>query len=283
MLPDIKTVELFHIGSIHISPFGPLVAMGILAGRALALHRAKQAGISREEMDDAILYTLISALFFAHFVEAVFYHPEYISQQGLLYLLKIWEGLSSFGGFFGGIFGFLFYIHKKKVRFPLLYAECILQGLILGWVFGRLGCTIIFDHPGKLSNFFLAFQQPDGARHNLGFYEFLFTLFILFPTILILHRLQAKPGTYTAAVVILYAPVRFFLDFLRLDTGPGGDIRYYGLTPGQYGSILLFILGIFIAVKLLKTQETPSPPVQTSTSKKKRSKKLKSSIGTDRK
>ena len=58
MLPDIKTVELFRMGSLHISPFGVLAATGILAGRALALHRAKQAGIPREDMDDALLYTL---------------------------------------------------------------------------------------------------------------------------------------------------------------------------------------------------------------------------------
>jgi phosphatidylglycerol:prolipoprotein diacylglycerol transferase len=258
VLPDIKTAELLHIGSIHISPFGPLVATGILVGRALTLYRAKQAGIPREEMDDALLYTLLSAFFFAHFVEIVFYHPEQISRQGLICLLKFWTGLSSFGGFFGGIFGFLFYVYIKKVRFPLLYAECILQGLVLGWVFGRIGCTIIFDHPGELSNFFLAFQTPEGSRHNLGFYEFLFTLLILFPTTLILHRLQVKPGTYSAAVLILYTPVRFFLDFLRLDADHKGDVRYLGLTPGQYGSIIFFILGVYIAIKLLKT--FPSPP-----------------------
>ena len=272
MLPDIKTIELLQIGSIHISPFGPLVATGILVGRALGLYRAKQAGIPREEMDDAILYTLISAFFFAHFVEAVFYHPEQIARQGLIYLLKFWTGLSSFGGFFGGIFGFLFYVYKKKIRFPLLYAECILQGLVLGWVFGRLGCTIIFDHPGNLSNFFLAFQQPEGSRHNLGFYEFLFTFLILFPTTLILHRLKVKPGTYSAAVLILYTPVRFLLDFLRLDADHKGDVRYLGLTPGQYGSIILFILGVFIAITLLKT---PSPSIQLDqpSKRKKRPKK----------
>jgi phosphatidylglycerol---prolipoprotein diacylglyceryl transferase len=268
VLPDIKTVELLHIGSIHISPFGPLVATGILVGRALSLYRAKQAGIPREEMDDAILYTLLSAFFFAHFVEAVFYHPEYISRQGFIYFLKIWTGLSSFGGFFGGIFGFLFYAYKKKVRFPLLYAECILQGLVLGWIFGRLGCTIIFDHPGEFSNFFLAFQQPEGSRHNLGFYEFLFTLLILFPTTIVLHRLKAKPGTYSAAVLILYTPVRFFLDFLRLDADQKGDARYFGLTPGQYGSIILFMLGVFIAIKLFKT--SPSPPQLAQSSKPKK-------------
>ena len=268
MLPDIKIVEFLHIGPIHIGPFGLLVATGIFVGRALTLYRAKQAGIQQEEMDDAILYTLLSAFFFAHFVEAVFYHPEQISRQGLIYLLKFWKGISSFGGFFGGIFGFLFYIYKKKVRSPLLYAECILQGLVLGWVFGRLGCTIIFDHPGEFSNFFLAFQQPEGARHNLGFYEFLLTLFILFPTTLILHHLKVRPGSYSAAVLILYMPVRFFLDFLRVGADQKGDVRYLGLTPGQHGSVILFMLGVFIAIKLLTTPPSPIQPDKPSKPKK---------------
>lgn len=257
-----------HIGPIPIHPFGVLVATGILAGRALTLYRAKQAGIRREDMDDAILYTLLSAFFFAHFVEAVFYHPEHIAQQGFIYLLKVWKGMSSFGGFVGGIIGFYVYVYTKKVRSPLRYAECILQGLVLGWVFGRLGCTIVFDHPGEFSNFFLAFQQPAGARHNLGFYEFLFTGLILLPTTLLLHRLNAKPGSYAAAVLILYTPVRFFLDFLRLGADQKGDVRYLGLTPGQYGSMLFFILGVCIAMKLLKTPAVPMQQAQPATPKK---------------
>lgn len=261
MLPDIKTIELFHLGPVPIHPFGLLVATGILAGRAFTIHRAKQAGIEPEEMDEAILYTVISAFLFAHLTEAVFYHPDQIARQGLIYLLKVWKGLSSFGGFFGGIFGFLFFVHRKKVRYPLLYAECILQGLVLGWIFGRLGCTIVFDHPGALSNFFLAFEQPGGARHNLGFYEFLFTLLILLPTILFLHGLKVSQGAYIVAVLILYTPMRFFMDFLRLDSAePGGDMRYLGLTFAQYGCILLFILSLYLAIRLRKTPLPPPPP-----------------------
>ncbi|HNQ66076.1 MAG TPA: prolipoprotein diacylglyceryl transferase [Smithella sp.] len=272
MLPDIKTVELFRIGVLHISPFGVLAATGILTGRALALHRAKQAGIPEEDMDDALLYTLLSAFFFAHIAEAVFYHPDQIMRQGPVYLLKFWKGLSSFGGFFGGLFGFMFFVYRRKIRSPLLFAECILQGLVLGWIFGRLGCTIIFDHPGQLSDFFLAFQQPGGARHNLGFYEFLLTLLVLFPVTLVLHRLQARPGSYTAAVLILYTPVRFFLDFLRLDAAQNGDIRYGALTPGQYGSMILFVLGVAIAYRLMTSLPLPSGIVQPVKKKKKKNK-----------
>jgi phosphatidylglycerol:prolipoprotein diacylglycerol transferase len=277
LLPDIKIVELFHIGPIHLRMFGLLVAIGLVAGRALTLHRAKEAGITRDEMDDVIFYILLPAFIFAHLVEAVVYHPDLISQQGPVYLLKIWKGLSSYGGFFGGLFGFMFFVYRKKVKSPLIYAECILQGLVVGWIFGRLGCTLVFDHPGQLSNFFLAFQHPGGARHNLGFYEFLFTLFILLPAILILHRLKANPGSYSAAVLILYTPVRFFLDFLRLDISQNGDIRYLGLTPGQYGSIILFILGVIITIKLFKSPPAPITIVQPSEPKKgaKKMKRLK--------
>ncbi len=269
MIPDIRLVDLFHIGPFHLRTFGLLVAMGLIAGRAFALHRAKEAGITRDEMDDAIFYILVPAFIFAHLVEAFFYHPELIAQQGLIYLLKIWKGLSSYGGFFGGLFGFMFFIHRKKIRFPLIYAECILQGLVVGWIFGRLGCTIVFDHPGHLTDFFLAFQHPDGARHNLGFYEFLFTLFILFPAILILHRLKAKPGSYSAWVLILYTPVRFFLDFLRMDASGNGDVRYLGLTPGQYGSIILFVLGVWVAIKLFMSPPMPTTVIQPSEPSKK--------------
>lgn len=272
MLPDIKTVELFRIGALHISPFGVLAAAGILTGRALALHRAKQAGIPEEDMDDALLYTLLSAFFFAHIAEAVFYHPDQIMRQGPVYLLKFWKGLSSFGGFFGGLFGFMFFVYRRKIREPLLFAECILQGLVLGWVFGRLGCTVIFDHPGQLSDFFLAFQQPGGARHNLGFYEFLLTLLVLLPATLVLHRLRARPGSYTAAVLILYTPVRFFLDFLRLDAAQNGDVRYGALTPGQYGSMILFVLGVAIAYRLMTSPPPPSGIVQPVKKKKKKNK-----------
>ena len=42
---------------------------------------------------------------------------------------------------------------------------------------------------------------------------------------------------------MLYAPVRFSLDFLRVV-----DVRYGGLTPGQWGAIAAFGLGLGILV-----------------------------------
>jgi phosphatidylglycerol:prolipoprotein diacylglycerol transferase len=40
---------------------------------------------------------------------------------------------------------------------------------------------------------------------------------------------------------VLYAPVRFLLDFLRYV-----DVRYFDFTPGQYGAAALLVVGVLI-------------------------------------
>ena len=68
-------------------------------------------------------------------------------------------------------------------------------------------------------------------------------------------RKPRKRGFFMALLPLIYAPVRFFLDFLRETPDHGGDVRYYGLTPGQYGSILFFLVGIVIAVRIARRPE----------------------------
>ena len=50
-------------------------------------------------------------------------------------------------------------------------------------VFGRLGCTLVHDHVGSRSEFLLAIRFPDGARHDLGLYELLYTVAVLVPAV----------------------------------------------------------------------------------------------------
>jgi phosphatidylglycerol---prolipoprotein diacylglyceryl transferase len=61
-----------------------------------------------------------------------------------------------------------------------------------------------------------------------------------------------------------YAPLRFGMDFLREAAGvtvggysAGGDARYFGLTPAQWGCLPLFTLGI---VLLLRAPERGTDP-----------------------
>ena len=45
---------------------------------------------------------------------------------------------------------------------------------------------------------------------------------------------------------LVYAPVRFFLDFLRAAPLEGGDVRYAGLTPAQWSSVAMVGVGLAV-------------------------------------
>jgi phosphatidylglycerol:prolipoprotein diacylglycerol transferase len=80
------------------------------------------------------------------------------------------------------------------------------------------------------------------AFHDLGWYEFLYVLLVIVPVFLLADRRPRPPGYFAVAFVLLYVPARFFLDFLRL-----ADARYYGLTPGQYAGLVVFIAVLILA------------------------------------
>jgi phosphatidylglycerol:prolipoprotein diacylglycerol transferase len=65
-----------------------------------------------------------------------------------------------------------------------------------------------------------------------------------------------------------YAPLRFLLDFLReRENMPvagivaGGDARYVGLTPAQWGCVPLLALGLYLLLFVAKRAGTELPPV----------------------
>jgi phosphatidylglycerol:prolipoprotein diacylglycerol transferase len=53
-------------------------------------------------------------------------------------------------------------------------------------------------------------------------------------------------------LAVLYAPVRFLLDFLRFE-----DVRYFHLTPGQYGAATLLVVGVLILWRVPAVQAAP--------------------------
>jgi len=219
--------------------FGALVISAVFLGCELAYLRGKRTGLVNRYVVDACLWAIFAGFTLSHIVMIVAYHPDILVKNPLS-LFMVWGGMSSFGGLFGAMAGIWFYLRRKGI--PLLpYYEAILFGFVPVWVLGRLGCTITFDHPGRATDFFLGMADSAGVvRHNLGFYEMLWTIVIT----VILYGLRNRypfPGFHAVLVIFLYAPVRFFFDTLRVL-----DARYFGMTPGQYFSIALFLIGVSI-------------------------------------
>jgi phosphatidylglycerol---prolipoprotein diacylglyceryl transferase len=104
-------------------------------------------------------------------------------------------------------------------------------------------------------------RYPDGARHDLGLYELLFTI-VLAVFLFLYNRKPRPPGRIIGIAALAYAPVRFGLDFLRATDVSRPDQRYFGLTPAQWACIATAGLAIYLLRRSMhQPPSTPSRPL----------------------
>jgi phosphatidylglycerol:prolipoprotein diacylglycerol transferase len=278
-IPDLHIGPTFRIFGykvlpIPLHPFGLLVATGVLVGTSVTTRRAKKLGYDLLQLNSFVTWMLVTAFALSHILDEIFYHWDEVVRNPFS-LLYLWEGLSSFGGFTGALVGIIlwkyFYyedgagFRKRAEPARLLpFADLVLSVLPLGWMFGRAGCASVHDHlgarttadtwvavahpfgpnDGTITHFgFIEFIHGHDPRFDLGFLELLFTIALTACCALTWNR-KLWTGTYVIVTALAYAPVRFAMDFLRIPDSEGGDTRYAGLTPAQYGCIALFLFGL---------------------------------------
>jgi phosphatidylglycerol:prolipoprotein diacylglycerol transferase len=266
LLPSAHTFEVLgralQVGPWTIKPFGVLVALGVCAGVLLAGKIARARGIPTEVMTRFQYWVLVFAFISGHVLDVVFYHPRYILMDPWI-LLRLWDGLSSFGGFIGAMVGVFAFKWKFKVKNILPFVDTMASAFPVGWVFGRLGCAVVHDHPGMKSDLWFAVAFKTGGQFDLGLYEMVFA-FVIAVTCLSLARKPRPPGFFVGLTMIVYAPVRFCLDFLRLEPGHSSiaDPRYFSLTPAQWGAIVMGIAGFAFLWRAASSGEVGNEPFQ---------------------
>ncbi|MFH1142084.1 MAG: prolipoprotein diacylglyceryl transferase [Candidatus Uhrbacteria bacterium] len=241
MIPYIE-LHTIDIGLITIQVWGTLVALGFVLGTVASTWYASKKKLDSRILWDTLVWVIIGSILIGRFFHVIFYEPS-IFMNNPLHLFVVWEGgFSVIGGFIGALLFAGWYLSRRKVSFRK-YAEAGLFGLPLGLFIGRIGCALIHDHPGTETNFLLGVEYPDGIiRHDHGLYLSLNGL-ILFLIFLLMYRLKAKPGSYAIVFLLWYGAVRFILDFYRL-----ADLRYWGLTPAQFASLIMVVLGLYLAL-----------------------------------
>lgn len=254
-LSFLKYIPLVNqaINPLHpptIKPFGTLVAIGVYLGSIIAMRHARERGLNERKMSEFIFWTVGIGFIGGHVLDAIFYHPDRVMKDPL-YLFMLWEGLSSYGGFIGALCGALAWRFSRKE--PILgYVECVASAFPLAWVFGRAGCASVHDHPGRLSDAWFAVKWPLGnsyvGRFDLGLIEMVLTIPLAVAFWILWKNKPRRPlGFYVGIMCASYAPVRFYLDFLREDEHDllGGDPRYGGLTPAQWACFGLLGVGLY--------------------------------------
>ena len=242
MIPYIAQ-PVVHLGPIAIHVFGVLVAAAVLVGSGFARRHGRATGLPIRLIDDLLTWTVVGGFLAGHVLDQLFYFPQETLANPMR-LLRLWDGLSSFGGFLGGIAGATAFLARRRyagMRWAAL--DAVAYGFPFGWIFGRLGCFVAFDHPGRETHFVLGERYVDGVvRHNLGLEEALF-IAVVAALFHVLGRKARPAGFFVGLLAMLYAPVRFGLDTLRID-----DARYFGWTPAQYGAACLLLVGLAVII-----------------------------------
>lgn len=297
MIPYIYVPDL-QLGPLTLHPFGLLVATGVVVGTWLATRRARQRGLDLDKLNSFITWMLVAGFIGAHVLDQIFYHPEEVLRRPWS-LLFLWEGLSSFGGFVGGLVGALlwkyyeavpalktplFTVPKLKRReraLPIMpFCDLILSVFPVAWIFGRTGCSVVHDHQGMRAPeghpLAVAFGPADPAdtihagpielrfgtvpHFDLGLLEMMFTV-VLAGLIALTWRRKLPTGSYIAVVALAYAPVRFAMDFLRVRDVHNADPRYGLLTPAQWACIALFLFGLVMVRHVVRLKRSGHDPL----------------------
>jgi phosphatidylglycerol:prolipoprotein diacylglycerol transferase len=257
---SVYQLDLPGIGTLPIDPWATLVCIGFVVGLEMARHRAIRLGLDVRDIVDGAVFIVLMGFFIAHVVTVLFYFPERLTEDGIMSIIRVWEGFSSTGGFIGAVLGAWLFYKVLRPRPALRHADIICYGFPFGWFFGRLGCGVVHDHIGAQTTFPLGMDfdhgfgpwidgatYATGIRHELGLYEAAFMI----PVMVLFYwwgRTDRVPGFFLGWFGVLYAPVRFGLDFLRNADLTNQDARYLGMTPAQYGMIAMFLAAaVFVA------------------------------------
>jgi phosphatidylglycerol:prolipoprotein diacylglycerol transferase len=281
MIPYFPQPRVHLFGPITIHAFGAIVALAVIVGWQLVVSRARAKRLDPGRVEDLLSYVLLGGFVVAHLYSVLAYFPREAMRNPLL-LLKFWEDISSFGGFVGGLLGlwlfFRFRARDADTTTRLRYLDVIAYVFPFAWAIGRIACTVAHDHPGTVTTFplgislaspeaqsYIAFFYREAGRlaelpppailskmafHDLGWYEFLYMACLMVPAFLVLDRKPHPPGFFLVAFLLLYVPARFFLDFLRIS-----DVRYLGMTPGQYAGIAVFLAALYFMVRISRRKE----------------------------
>jgi phosphatidylglycerol:prolipoprotein diacylglycerol transferase len=235
-LPPLK------LGPLEIHAFGLLAVSSLLLGFYLARKQTRGTALPEQLLVEAEPWLAAGLFVGAHLYSVFIDYPENLRHPWVI--VQIWSGISSFGGLLGIALAALVFCRRRDV--PLgAFVDRYAAAFPAAWAVGRLGCTLAFDHPGKLTGFPLAMEYPGsahgisaGLRHNLGLYEALLAL-VIAAGFWWAARRPRREGWYTTALILVYMPARFALDFLRV-----AERSYHGFTDEQMLCVLFFGFGV---------------------------------------
>jgi phosphatidylglycerol:prolipoprotein diacylglycerol transferase len=250
MFPYFDTSD-WHVGPMLVHPFIILVALGCFVGCLVTARRAAKDGFSQEQISELALWmfgvgfagaNLMTLAYVPSALPDLMHHPSRF--------MTIPWGLSSFGGFAGGLIGaaLFFHVHRIPRDGKLAILDAVGFAVPFGWAIGRMGCYLVHDHPGIRTSSWLGVRYPGGTRYDLGLLE-IFFLLALGAAFLILGKETRPHGFFRVVLFLSYGAFRLLEDRVTIDPP-----RYFGWSVDQIAASLLIALGLAALVGMNKSR-----------------------------
>lgn len=238
---------LFRIGGFAVYSYGLFVAMGFLAGMALAIREARRVALDPDKISDLFFWVIIAAIVGSRLLYVAVEIRSFLSAP--LEIFKIWKGgLVFYGGLILAFMVIVFFIRRKQLPFWITM-DVLAPSLAIGQVFGRMGCLFAgccYGRPADLP-WAVTFTDPDSLAplyvplHPTQLYE-AGAVLLIFLVLMLVREVKRFEGQVMWTYVFLYSVARFVIENYR------GDYR--GMVWGDMLSTSQFI-SVFLAITAL--------------------------------
>lgn len=242
-------VILFEVGGLSIRSYGVIVGLAVLLAIGVAYYLARGTNYQKHILN-LVFYVIFSAIIGARIWHVFFFQWGYYSKH-LVEIFAIWNGgISIQGALIGGFIAAAYYARKEKISFWGL-ADILAPAIIFGQAVGRIACFLNGDAFGAPTGTGFGIVYPEGtiAFERYGsvplwpaeIWEGQFDL-IVFGILLVMKNIKLPKGGLFLSYNIMYALVRFSMEFLR-----GDSPRYaLGWTAGQWTSMSILVISLSV-------------------------------------
>lgn len=222
-----------------ISSFGVMLALGFLIGTWITSQRMREEGLDPELATTLLLYVMLGGVLGSK----LYYAIDVWLREGRPFtsLLFARDGITWYGGLIAGVGVGALGCRLQRVP-VLVFMNCCAVAVAVGQAIGRIGCFLVGDDYGRVSELPWAVAFPQGAPptldpvHPTQLYE---AAWLLAVAALLWRRRRASPFLF-GEYLLWNGLGRFAIEFWRVNQPVA-----LGMTEAQWIGIGLVALGSF--------------------------------------
>ena len=232
--------ELFRIPFIDypISTFGVSMAIAFLVAFWITMKGMEEKRMATEELSAVFIYVMLGGIIGSKMYYAI---DNWLLDGGaFLPLLLSRGGITWYGGLIGGTIAGAIGAKRVGINVKQL-ADCVAPGVAVGQAIGRIGCFLVGDDYGRVSNVPWAVAFPEGAPptlervHPTQLYEVAWLL----PVALLLWSRRHKSPFLFGEYMALNGAGRIVIENWRVNPTVA-----LGMTEPQWIGFGLIVLGV---------------------------------------